>query len=96
MAKHIELILLRQTGLSYTNFSIKWSSASSAELSLPTGGGVTHTLEATVTNTGNRAGDEVVMAFMKPDKVTMSGSVPCYLCASQRAWGANANDIRSG
>ena len=52
-------------GLSYTTFDITWSPA-------PPNGTVfrsvkdTQTYTATVTNTGKRAGDEVVMAFYKP------------------------------
>eukprot|EP01012_Entosiphon_sulcatum_P000917 TRINITY_DN1015_c0_g1_i1.p1 TRINITY_DN1015_c0_g1~~TRINITY_DN1015_c0_g1_i1.p1 ORF type:complete len:776 (-),score=129.23 TRINITY_DN1015_c0_g1_i1:44-2350(-) len=60
-------------GLSYTTFTIQWQNTSGIEFSdLNTEATVT----AIVTNTGSVAGDEVVLAFMKPLKLANNVTDP--------------------
>lgn len=62
-------------GLSYTTFTLTWTQ-SPKPLVLDTGlDEDTVTMTATVTNTGDMAGDEVVLAFIKPNNVTMGRCV---------------------
>jgi len=57
-------------GLSYTTFKLHWDPQPPPVVMTNTNNAITYTVN--VTNTGKRAGDEVVLAFFKPDKTTLN------------------------
>eukprot|EP01062_Namystynia_karyoxenos_P033258 TRINITY_DN2446_c0_g1_i1.p1 TRINITY_DN2446_c0_g1~~TRINITY_DN2446_c0_g1_i1.p1 ORF type:complete len:823 (+),score=272.37 TRINITY_DN2446_c0_g1_i1:81-2549(+) len=63
-------------GISYTNFSLRWSSAPAAASVTSEKDSVSYTV--TVTNTGKVTGDEVVLAYTKPtaSSFTTLGGAP--------------------
>lgn len=66
-------------GLSYTTFSLTWSPSPPGLTELALLGAQSTTYTCTVKNTGSVAGDEVVLAFFKPQRkslVTLSESNP--------------------
>merc|ERR1712167_181876 len=64
-------------GLSYTNFSLEWSGPASSHEGdiIFTGLASHHQYSVNVTNTGERAGDEVVQAYFKPQRETLLASL---------------------
>ncbi|CAK0849068.1 unnamed protein product [Prorocentrum cordatum] len=78
-------------GLSYTTFALRLLSA--AKVDIPQRGGQT-TIRVEVTNTGDREGDEVVMAFFSPRGAAPRGSRAALL--RRQLFGFRRVSLRAG